>query len=240
MRNLVIRILVAAAGAAAIVTPAGAQVSYFKKPAGASGSPAASQPAGEFVENSRGAPAADGPRIAVSPNSPLVPGAEVSFQIIEENEPPVRAIIADTGELEIPGGLGRVAVSGMTPARAEEVVKNYLEGRYYKRGKATVRIGLNILPASGLKRSKVIMSGKLLRSGAVDFYPTDPKTVSEAVNEAGTTIYSDTKRVQVTRGTEKFEINVKDILENGNTRGDMKLRDGDRIFVPERGIVFGK
>jgi protein involved in polysaccharide export with SLBB domain len=60
------------------------------------------------------------------------------------------------------------------------------------------------------------------------------------VNEAGTTIYSDTKRVQVTRGSERFEINVKDILENGNVSGDMKLRDGDRINVPERGIVFGK
>jgi protein involved in polysaccharide export with SLBB domain len=159
---------------------------------------------------------------------------------VEENEPPVRAIIAATGELEIPGGLGRVMVNGMTSARAEDAVRNYLEGRYYKRGKATVKIGLNFLPASGQKKSKVIMSGKLLRAGAVDFYSQDPKTVSEAVNEAGTTIYSDTKRVQVTRGTEKFEINVKDILENGNTSGDMKLRDGDRIYVPERGIVFGK
>lgn len=240
MRNLVIRILVAAAIVAAVISPADAQVSYFKKPSGTPSIPVSPQPSNEPVELARGGATADAPRVAVSPNSPLVPGAEVSFQIVEENEPPVRAIIADTGELEIPGGLGRVAVSGMTSSRAEEAVKNYLEGRYYKRGKATVRIGLNILPASGLKKSKVIVSGKLLRSGVVDFYPTDPKTVSEAVNEAGTTIYSNTKKVQLTRGTEKFEINVQDILENGNTRGDMKLRDGDRIFVPERGIVFGK
>ncbi len=239
MRNLPSRILLAATLVFAAIIPVGAQVSYFKKPAGPTASQTP-QPSTELGELPRGGAVIDGPRQTVSPSSPLTPGAEVSFQIVEENEPPVRAIIADTGELEIPGGLGRVMVNGMTASRAEDAVKNYLEGRYYKRGKATVRIGLNILPASGQKKSKVIISGKVSRAGAIDFYSFDPKTVSEAVNEAGTTIYSDTKRVQVTRGSERFEINVKDILENGNVSGDMKLRDGDRINIPERGIVFGK
>ena len=93
-------------------------------------------------------------------------------------------------------------------------------------------IGLNVLPMSGQTKSKVIMSGKVARAGAVEFYSNAPKTLSEAVNEAGSTSWSDLEKVRVTRGSETREYNVKDILEKGNTKNDFPLRDGDRIFVP--------
>jgi protein involved in polysaccharide export with SLBB domain len=237
MRKISLRILGALVVILTSTNSANAQVNFIKpRPSGAS------QQAGEAPVSPAGNEVSPIPsaRVSnVSPNSALVPGAEVSFNIVEENEPPTRVIIADTGDLEIPGGLGRVQVGGLTAAQAASRIKGHLEGRYYKPGKATVQVGLNTLPASGQKRSKVIISGKVLRAGAVEFFPTDPKTLSEAVNEAGTSIYSDTKRVKVTRGTQTNEYNVKDILEKGATKNDFPLRDGDRIYVPDRtGLIW--
>ena len=175
----------------------------------------------------------------ISSNSPLQPGAEVSFSILEENEPPTRVIIADTGDLELPYGLGRVPVNGMSPATAEGAIKRHLESRYYKPGKGSVRIGLNVIPASAQKRSKVIISGKVSRPGASEFYSTDPKFLSEVINEAGTSIYSDLESVKVIRGGKEEVYNVRDMLEKGKTANDFKLKDGDRIIVPpKRGLIW--
>ncbi len=175
----------------------------------------------------------------VSSNSPLQPGAEVSFSILEENEPPTRVIIADTGDLELPHGLGRVPVNGMSPSTAEGAVKRHLEGKYYKAGKGSVRIGLNVIPASAQRRSKVMISGKVSRTTPIEFYPNDPKFLSEAINEAGTSIYSDLERVKVIRGAQEKDYNVRDMLEKGKTENDFKLKDGDRIIVPvKRGLIW--
>lgn len=175
----------------------------------------------------------------VSPNTPLQPGAEVSFSILEENEPPIRAIITDPGALELPYGMGSVMVNGMSPSAAEAAVKRYLESRYYKPGKGSVRIGLNVIPASAQKRAKVIISGKVGRPGASEFYASDPKFLSEVINEAGTTIYSDLENVKVVRGGEEKVYNVRDMLEKGKTANDFKLKDGDRIIVPtKRGLIW--
>jgi protein involved in polysaccharide export with SLBB domain len=173
--------------------------------------------------------------VRVNPNTPITAGSEVSFSILEENEAPARVVIADTGDLELPGLPERVQVQGLTVNQAEAKVKSLIEGKYYKSGKATVRIGLNIVPSAGQKRSKVLVSGKVLRAGSVEFLSTSPKTLSEVLIEAGTSIYSDLKKVQVTRGNEKKEYNVKDIIDGGNTKNDFPLKDGDRINVPARG-----
>ena len=185
-------------------------------------------------------------RSAANRNSPLTPGTEVSFQILEDkalSSTPV--IISDTGELEVPGGFGLVlSVSGMTCANAEALVKNKLEGKFYKPGKATVQISIKSLPASGQKVSKVQMSGTIGRQTPILFYASDPKKLSEAVLEAGPTRFSNLKKVKVTRkgkdgNDTSEEYDVKSILEGGNSANDFPLQDGDRIFVPERGIVFG-
>lgn len=237
MRSLPFNVLGAVALSLMTAGSASAQVNFGRKPERPIAAPEPSAEIAGTSPVSAGRPSS-GRRVNASPNSPLVPGAEVSFSIVEENEPPVRAIVTSTGELEIPGGLGRVEVNGMTTDRAAAKVKSYLEGRYYKPGKATVKIGINFIPEGGEKRSKVIVSGKVLRNGAVEFYASEPKTLSEAVNEAGIGAYSDTKKVKVTRGSTTYEYNVKDILENGNTKKDFPLQDGDRIYVPEVNFRF--
>lgn len=233
MRSFQIHFFGASALLAATTCVASAQsVTYGQKPRTATAAPAV--PAEMAIE----------PRMVaqperasnVSPSSPLTAGAEVSFLIVEDNEP-TRVIIADSGELEIPGGLGRVSVAGLTAAQASAKVKSYLEGQYYKPGKATVRIGINTLPAGGQKKSKVLVSGKLARGGgAVEFYASAPKTLSEAVLEMGVTPWSNLKKVRVTRGGQAMEYDVKAILDG--SMKDVPLQDGDVISVPEKTFIY--
>jgi protein involved in polysaccharide export with SLBB domain len=232
MRNFQIRILRVSFLLVSLSCPIHAQsVTYGQKPRAAIAAPVVPL---EVAPEPRQA-AQPERAINVSPNSPLAAGAEVSFLIVEENEP-TRVIIADSGELEIPGGLGRVSVSGLTAAQASAKVKSYLEGQYYKPGKATVRIGINTLPASGQKKSKALVSGKLARGGAVEFYSSAPKTLSEAILEMGPTPWSKLTKVKVTRGDQSIDYDVSAILDG--TMKDVYLQDGDRISVPEKGIRF--
>ncbi len=236
MRKLPTRLLRSLLILTASTSLLNAQVTFGRK----TERPAAATESSSTALESPAPPAASmAPRGGViSSNSPLQPGAEVSFSILEENEPPMRVIIADTGDLELPYGLGRVPVNGMSPATAEGAVKRHLESRYYKPGKGSVRIGLNLIPASAQKRSKVLISGKVSRPGSSEFYPNDPKFLSEAINEAGTTIYSDLEKVKVIRGSQEKEYNVKDMLEKGKTENDFKLKDGDRIVVPTKRFIW--
>lgn len=179
--------------------------------------------------------------VAANPNSPLTPGAEVSFMIVEDREPqPMRVIIADTGELEVPGGLGSVGVAGFTTSAAEARVQAHLESNYYKPGKGAVQIALKTLPASGQKVSKVQVSGKAGRVGSVVFYSSEIKKLSDAVLEAGPTTYSDLRKVKVTRkdknGIEQSEVyDVQSVLD-GKSSIDPVLKDGDRINIPTKSI----
>lgn len=236
MRNFPFRIL----GAASIFLAAQSSVSAqnFIKPKPRPAAPAfeVSAPSPALLDPSAPSPGAR--IVAASKNSPLTPGAEVSFRIAEENEPPVRVIVADTGELEIPGGLGAVQVNGRSSAQAEALVKSHLEGRFYKPGKATVQIALKTLPASGQKVSKVKVSGKVGRQGVIAFYASDPKKLSEAILEAGPTTFSDLTKVKVTRGGETKEHDVKSVLEGKNDKDDVELQEGDVIYVPPRPIVL--
>lgn len=206
-------------------------VTYGAKPRAAA--PGATAPLEMPIEPRLAAPER---AINVSPNSPLSAGAEVSFSIVEDNEPTTRVIIADSGELEIPGGLGRVSVAGLTASQASAKVKDYLEGQYYKPGKATVKIGINTLPAGGQKKSKVLVSGKLARGGAVEFYASAPKTLSEAILEMGIIPWSNLKKVRVKRGDQVIEYDVKAILDG--TMRDVPLQDGDIISVPEKPFLY--
>ena len=236
MRNFPFRIL----GAVAIflVGQSSASAQNFIKPK--------PRPAAPAFEVSTSSPALLEPSsptvgtriVAASKNSPLTPGAEVSFRIAEENDPPVRVIVADTGELEIPGGLGGVQVNGLSSAQAEAKVKSHLEGRFYKPGRATVQIALKTLPASGQRVSKVKVSGKVGRQGLITFYASDPKKLSEAILEVGQTTFSDLTKVKVTRGGVSKEYDVKSILEGKSDKDDIELQEGDVIYVPPRPLIW--
>src|SRR5690349_16151909 len=71
-------------------------------------------------------------------------------------------------------------------------------------------------------------------------------TLSKAIMRAGSfNDFADKKNVKVTRklgpgdhDTRTFVIDVAQILEKGQTAGDMPLEPGDLVVIPERAIRF--
>ena len=175
--------------------------------------------------------------VTISPNSPLIPGDEVSILIEEDKEPAWKTYVTDAGEVEL-NVLGSVKVAGKTAAEAGATVAAYLKSRYYHQ--ATVRFQILKKAAGAVPFHKVIVDGKVGRAGRQPFTDAEPLSLSEAVTTAGTNIYSDLRKVKLTRGGQTTEHDVEAITKKGRTELDVRLRDGDRIYVPAKGIVgFG-
>lgn len=174
--------------------------------------------------------------VVVPRDSKLIPGDFVSVKILEDNEEPWRTYVTDTGEVEL-NNLGSVAVNGRTADDAGAVIGVHLRAKYYH--KATVEVKI-LKKAQGFVRpDKVTVAGKVQRAGPQYFNDANPLKLSEAVIVAGTTAFSDLKRVQLTRGGQNTMFDVEAITKKGQTNLDVRLQNGDQIFVRERGLVFG-
>ena len=175
--------------------------------------------------------------ITIPRDTKLGAGDAVTIKILEDRDPePLRTIVSDTGEVEL-NGLGRVAVNGRSSSEAEALIASYLRQRYYHR--ATVEVAVVKKNIGAFRKFKVQVTGKVARPGPVFFDEANPLTLSEAVTAALTTTYSKIEKVRLTRAGQTTEHDVKAITKDGKTGLDVRLKDGDQIYVPAVGIRFG-
>jgi polysaccharide biosynthesis/export protein len=175
--------------------------------------------------------------VTISPDSKLVPGDEVSILIEEDKEPAWKTYVTDAGEVDL-NVYGSVRVAGKSSTEAAGTIAAYLKSRYYNQ--ATVQVKIQKKAQGMVPYQKVIVDGKVGRAGRQPFTDAEPLTLSEAITTAGTNIYSDIRRVKLTRSGQTTEHDVEAITKKGRTDLDVRLRDGDRVYVPAKGIVgFG-
>ncbi len=174
--------------------------------------------------------------VVVGRDSKLIPGDEVSVLIEEDREAPWKTVITDTGDVDL-GNLGSVSVAGRSTDQAESLVRGHLLQRYYH--KATVKLQILRKSPGAVRPFKVNINGKAQRPGPQYFTTSNPLKLSEAVTAAGPTIYTNLKRVQVTRGGVNKEYDVSAISKQGRTDLDVILQDGDQIYLFEKNLVFG-
>lgn len=170
----------------------------------------------------------------------LAIGDQLSFQILEDEDPPVQLVVQDSGNIQVPY-IGLYPAVGKTCKQLALALKKELEKDYYYR--ATVIISVVAKPRS---RGKIYIVGAVRNPGPLDITSDEQLTVSRAIMRAGGfTDYANGKEVRVTRGSESdsggkqtFTVNVTDVLEKGKTEEDKPVKPGDLIFVPERLIRF--
>jgi len=170
----------------------------------------------------------------------LEPGDKISFQIVEDQDPPISLTVADSSELDVPY-VGRVSVAGKTSRQVAEMLKVMLEKDYYYR--ATVIIGLDSV---NKVRGKIYIWGQVHNQGPIDMLFNENMTAGQAILRAGGFgDFADKKKVKVVRnpgGTDAakqvFLINMVDVLENGKVELDIPLQPGDFIIVPSRLVNF--
>jgi protein involved in polysaccharide export with SLBB domain len=169
-------------------------------------------------------------------NHILQPGDKISFQILEDRDPPVELKVADSRELEIPY-IGRFNVVGKTCKKLAAELKPLLEKDYYYQ--ATVIVGLDsVNPVRGT----VFVWGQVVKQGPVDLLFDQNLTVSKAILKAGGFAdFADKKHVKVKRAgatNAPVEINIEDVLDKGHSERDLILDPDDTIMVPQRGVTF--
>ncbi|MEA5507443.1 SLBB domain-containing protein [Halotia wernerae UHCC 0503] len=151
-----------------------------------------------------------------------------------------------TGEYQVPPGgainlplIGSVPVLGLTTEQAaDEIARRY--SRFLKRPLISVNLlsprPINILVAGEVTRPGAYTLS--LQGGAGNNPGVQYPTVLAALTIAqGVTLAADVSEVKLKRKTGRSSeqlvtINLKDIIQTGDTQQDITLRDGDTIIVP--------
>ena len=173
-------------------------------------------------------------QVLIDPNKRLGPGDQVSIEIVEDREGPASRLITATGDLEVPP-LDRVHIAGKTTSEAATEIKRKLEADYYYH--ATVRLSIDRVNVSAAM-GKILVSGMVRSPGVLQFNLADPIMLSEAILKTGNfTDFAQPKKVEVTRtrngAQQKFVVDVLSVQRDGAAEKDMRLEDGDRVYIPK-------
>ncbi len=168
-------------------------------------------------------------------------GDQLEYTVLEDREAPVVLLVDEDGSVDFPL-VGELPASGMTSRQLALKVSEALKKDYYYQ--ATVLLGEH---QANDRRGVVLVMGEVVREGMVEIPAGDILRVSEAIMRAGGfNIYSDPTRVSLIRPnlqnpeeSQRFDVNVGQILETGNLGMDIIVRANDRIFVGRRGDSSG-
>jgi len=135
------------------------------------------------------------------------------------------------GTLNLPI-IGSISVQGLTLQSASNLISSRY-ARYVRRPIITLSL-LTPRPV------KIAVSGEVNRAGSYTVPVAEGRqfpTVTQAIQLAGgTTQSANVRRVQVRRrqGGQRQVLNIDlvEVLQNGNVEQDVSLRDGDTVFIP--------
>ncbi len=150
----------------------------------------------------------------------------------KRQDPNFQAIVNAEGNITIPR-LGTVSVQGLSLPEAEEKIRLGLS-RIFVDPLVTVAL-------VGERPVQIAIAGEISRPG---IYPISPITarVTDALQIAGgSTMKADLRKIQVRRKRLDGSILTTDVdlyapLQNGASLPNLRLQDGDTIFVPPREI----
>ncbi|MCF4966061.1 SLBB domain-containing protein [Nostoc sp. CMAA1605] len=151
-----------------------------------------------------------------------------------------------TGEYQIPPGgainlplIGSVSVLGLTTEQAADIITEK-----YRKFLKRPQISINLLSPRPIN---ILVAGEVTRPGAYTLslqggagnnpgvqYPT---VLAALTTAQGVTLAADVTKVQLRRktgrsGEQLVTLNLKELIQTGNTAQDITLRDGDVIVVP--------
>jgi polysaccharide export outer membrane protein len=160
----------------------------------------------------------------------------VSFRVVEDRDGESQHLrVNDNGELEVPY-IGLVPAAGKTCRELAYNIKSALEKDYYYH--ATVILAVD--KVSEKSRGKVYVYGAVKSQGPQEIPTDETYTASKAIIRAGGFgDFADKRKIKITRKDGKdLVVDMKDVIERGQTDKDVVLRPDDQIYVPQRLINF--
>ncbi|MBD3347744.1 MAG: hypothetical protein GF400_00940 [Candidatus Eisenbacteria bacterium] len=173
------------------------------------------------------APATDVP---VSPDYLIGPGDEVRVQLYGKTNLSTDLTVDREGVISFPE-LGPITVAGLTFREMKELLAREVENRM---------IGVEVSVSMGRLRSiRVFVLGEVFRPGS--YTVSGLSTLTNALfASGGVRKIGSLRRVQLKRGGRVVgELDLYDLLIEGDTSADVRLMPGDAIFVPPVGPLVG-
>lgn len=160
----------------------------------------------------------------------------VSFRVVEDRDGESQHLrVNDNGELEVPY-IGLVPAAGKTCRELAYNIKSALEREYYYH--ATVILAVD--KVSEKSRGKVYVYGAVKGQGPLEIPTDETFTASKAIIRAGGFgDFADKRKIKITRKNgQDLVVDMKDVIERGQTDKDVVLQPDDQIYVPQRLINF--
>ena len=171
----------------------------------------------------------------------LKPGDSLSVSVLQDPKLDRTVVVDPTGQIAFPLA-GHIRAQGLTAQGLENIIKSKL-ARNYKDESLDVTVALvsaaNNEPEDDLK-PKIFITGEIVRPGA--FVVRQKTTLMQAIALAGGLgPYAAKSRIQVRRrdaeGEKIFVFDYRSYLAGNDIEGNITLRAGDVIVVPERGLL---
>jgi protein involved in polysaccharide export with SLBB domain len=160
--------------------------------------------------------------IATPANYVLGAGDEVIVNIWGASQQTLQEQITPDGYIVVPG-VGPVHLGGLTVSRAKAVLKEKLGSRY-----ANSHFDLSL---GGIRSLQVQVMGEVVRPGTYTL-PSLSSAFNALYSAGGINEIGTLRDIRVFRqGQQVATIDVYDYLLHGNTKGDVRLHDGDVILV---------
>ncbi|TFB12826.1 hypothetical protein E3V33_04220 [Candidatus Marinimicrobia bacterium MT.SAG.4] len=171
----------------------------------------------------------------VDPNYPLGPGDEIVLTLWGDTEQFHRLRIDREGKILIPD-IGQVVISGLTLERAEEKIKSRLSGVYSGLGPISGSQSTFFDLSMGKLRSiRIFIMGEVKRPGGYTMRAT-VTAFNALYYGGGPNQRGSLRNIRIIRdGKTINRMDLYSYLLYGKTEEDMRLQDGDAIFVPIRG-----
>jgi len=161
--------------------------------------------------------------IPVSSTYALGPGDGLEINLYGSEQGTKKGLISREGTFELPI-IGTVSLSGLTFSEAKELLKDRVSNEL---------IGTSVsVSLTELRSITVYVLGEAYQPGSYTLSAlstiTNALFVSGGVNKKGSL-----RNIQIKRGNKIVETyDLYDLLINGDTTSDLRLEDGDTVFIP--------
>jgi polysaccharide biosynthesis/export protein len=171
----------------------------------------------------------------------LKPGDTLSISVLQDPKLDRIVTVDPLGEIAFPLA-GHFRARGLTPVAVENILKSKLKGNYKDEALDVTVAVANApkdIPEDDLK-PKIFVTGEVAKPGS--YVVRQPTTLMQAISLAGGIgPYAAKARIQVRRrgpgGDETiFMFNYRAYEAGQDLEGNITLRAGDVIMVPERGL----
>ena len=171
----------------------------------------------------------------------LKSGDSLSISVLQDPKLDRTVVVDPSGEIAFPLA-GHIRARGLTPLALENILKDKLKSNYKDENLDVTVAVANApkeIPEEDLK-PKIFITGEVIRPGS--YVVRQPTTLMQAIALAGGVgPFAAKQRIQVRRrgagGDETiFMFNYKAYEAGADLEGNIRLRAGDVIMVPERGL----